>query len=67
MCQCKTKKKPFSIEQTVRNGVRVRITRWADGGTSVETDCWCLGYPCHTHSTVGCPLLQRQMRQQEVA
>lgn len=50
------KKLLFVTTSSVRNGVRVKVTRWADGsGTTVEASCQCFGSPFRPHSVVSCP------------
>lgn len=50
---------PSAVEVTVRNGVRVKVTRFC-GGTTVEADCQCFGAPFRAHSTTACPLFKQQ-------
>lgn len=59
----KTKKILFVTKSTVRNGVRVKVTRWADGsGTTVEASCQCFGSPFRVHSHMLCPNLAPEGR-----
>lgn len=48
--------------ETLRNGVRVKVTQFRDAhgaslGRTVEADCLCYGVPFRTHSTENCPAL----------
>jgi len=51
----------FKMEKQDRNGVRVRVTRWVSGGTTVTATCQCFGHPGRIHSNEHCPLRQRQV------
>jgi len=51
----RARKPPFTVEQVVRHGVIVRITRFARGGTVVEASCQCFGHSMRLHSNVSCP------------
>ncbi len=50
----------MTIEEFTKNGVHVKITRWATGSV-VECDCKCLGSDFSTHSTEQCPNLKQQL------
>ena len=51
--------KPTRIDQS-KNGVKVIVTRFEDGGTVVEADCQCFGMPGRVHSNSYCPLLKNK-------
>jgi hypothetical protein len=51
-----TRSAQVEIEESVVNGVRVRVTR-TEQGSSVYADCDCFGHPCRVHSNVRCPNL----------
>lgn len=55
-------------EDQSRNGVRVIVHRWKDSrGTTVESDCNCLGLPMRAHSNMECPMLKKAMKSQPQA
>ena len=47
------------LEDQSRNGVRVHVHRFKNGGTVVDTDCQCFGLPFRLHTNDHCPLLRR--------
>jgi len=59
------KRKPVSVEVTRRNGVRVKVTRWSDGGRVVEADCDCFGYSFRVHTSLDCPNRRTQVEAPE--
>ena len=46
-------------EWTLKNGVRVIVTTFADGTTYVDKACGCLGYEGRAHDSLSCPTLPR--------
>ena len=50
-----------AIEDQSCNGVKVIVTRYATGGTSVETDCSCFGGN-RVHDNPSCPNLARLLQ-----
>ena len=48
--------KLYTVEDQSKNGVRVTVYRFKDGGTSVDADCSCHGMTFRTHSHTHCPV-----------
>lgn len=48
----------IKIDQS-KNGVRVIVSRWPNGNSTVEADCHCYGSHLRTHSNPRCPLIER--------
>jgi len=54
--------KPVKTDQS-KNGVKVMVTKFPDGGTIVESDCQCFGIEGRVHSNQFCPLLRKSLRE----
>lgn len=52
--------KQYAVEDQSKNGVRVIVTRWKSGGTTVDATCQCFGSDFRCHSNPSCPNLHRQ-------
>ena len=48
-------------EDQSRNGVKVIVTRFEAGGTTVDADCQCFGIQGRVHSSMLCPLRLKAM------
>lgn len=53
----------YRVEDQSKNGVRVIVTLWNEGGRTVEADCQCFGHPKRVHSHDFCPLRLAQLRE----
>jgi hypothetical protein len=49
--------KQYTVEDQSKNGVRVTVYRFHDGGTTVDADCSCHGTTFRAHSHDRCPVL----------
>jgi hypothetical protein len=57
-------KKDIALNQD-RNGVRVRVTKYAGGGSTVDASCQCFGMEFRVHSTSTCPNRLRLIAEHE--
>ena len=53
--ECGAPTAEVTVEDQSRNGVRVIVTRYRDGGTYVDASCSCFGSTSRTHSWENCP------------